>query len=196
MSLPNKITLARIALIPLMVFAFYLDDIIGGFIYGGLIAALLFFTAAVTDFLDGHIARKYNLVTTMGKFLDPIADKILVVAALFLTVEGGLIAAPYGAVFSSLIVARELIISGFRQIAASNGTVISADKLGKIKTVFQDIAMIMFLLLKWFKQSSAIRALALFDIYVGFCYAILALALILTLWSGIAYIVKNKAVFG
>lgn len=196
MSLPNRITIVRITLIPLMVLGFYLDEIIAGFAYGGLIAALLFTLAAVTDFLDGYIARKRNLITTVGKFLDPIADKVLVITALFLIVEGGLVAAPYGAIFSSLIVARELMISGFRQIAASSGVVISADKSGKIKAVFQDIAMIMFLLLKTVRQFPELFGGALIDAYATLSYVVLAAAVILTIWSGIAYIVKNKAVFG
>ncbi len=196
MSLPNRITIVRITLIPLMVLGFYLDEMIEGFKLGGLIAAALFSLAAITDFLDGYIARKRNLITTVGKFLDPIADKVLVITALFLIVEGGLVAAPYGAIFSSLIVARELMISGFRQIAASSGVVISADKSGKIKAVFQDIAMIMFLLLKTVRQFPELFGGALIDAYATLSYVVLAAAVILTIWSGIAYIVKNKAVFG
>lgn len=193
MSLPNRITLARIALIPLMIAAFYLDEMIQGFTFGGLIAGILFVIAAATDFVDGHIARKYNMVTTTGKFLDPIADKILVVAALFLAVEGGLIAAPYGAIFSCIIVARELVISGFRQVAASKGSIISADKSGKIKAVFQDIAMVAFLWLKTFQKFDAVPP-SLTLAYLITSYAMLVTAVILTLWSGAEYIIKNKAV--
>lgn len=195
MSLPNRITIVRITLIPMMVLGFYLDEMIEGFALSGLVSSLLFSLAAVTDFLDGYIARKRNLITTVGKFLDPIADKVLVITALFLIVEGGLVVKPWGAIFSSLIVARELIISGFRQIAASSGVVISADKWGKIKTVFQDIAMIMFLLLKSIKKWQVLAGHALFDVYVAASYGMLAAAAVLTLWSGIAYVIKNKAVF-
>lgn len=192
MNLPNRITLVRLFLIPVMVLAFYLDRIITGFIYAGLIAAVVFLVAAITDFADGYIARKQNLVTTIGKFLDPIADKVLVITALFLVVESGLIASPYGAIFSSLIVARELMISGLRQIAASKGNVISADKTGKIKAVFQDIAMVMFLLAKTFNVILGGFLLQAFEIT---SYIALAVAVILTVWSGIEYIIKNKSVF-
>lgn len=193
MNLPNKITIFRIILIPFMVLVFYFDNIFKGFVYAGLLAAIIFIIAAVTDFLDGYIARKYNLITTIGKFLDPIADKVLVITALFLTIEAGLIAMPYGAIAASLIVSRELIISGFRQIAASNGTVIAADKTGKIKAVFQDITMAMFLLLKTF---NIILQGSLLNLYVIIAYISLTVAVILTVWSGIEYLVKNKDVFG
>ena len=191
MNLPNKITLIRICLIPIMVFAFYTDRIFAGFIYAGIISAFLFMLASFTDFLDGHIARKYNLVTNMGKFLDPIADKVLVVTALFLIVESGLIPVPYGAIIASLIVARELIISAFRQIAAAGGVIIAADKTGKIKAVFQDIAMIMFILLKSFND---ILSGVLLQAYAIIAYTSLILAAILTIWSGISYVIKNKNV--
>lgn len=195
MNLPNKISLARILLIPVMVAAFYLNEISGGFSFGGLIAAVIFVFAASTDFLDGHIARKRNLVTDMGKFLDPIADKLLVICALFLAVDARLIIAPYGAIFASLIVARELIISGFRQIAASKSVIIAADKAGKIKAVLQYIALAMFLAIKTFNK--IIGAGLLKDLL--FAYSILAhavffVAVVLTVYSGISYIVKNKAV--
>lgn len=196
MNLPNKITIVRILLIPMMVIAFYFDKIISNFIYAGLIAALIFLIAALTDFLDGHIARKYNLVTTIGKFLDPIADKVLVITALFLTVESGLIVAPYGAIFASIIVARELVISGYRQIAASKGVIISADKTGKIKAVFQDIAMVMFLLLKTFNVLlDGILNGTLLQIYMIIAYVCLVIAVILTIWSGLEYMIKNKEIF-
>lgn len=193
MNLPNKITIIRICLIPLMVLAFYTDIIYAGFIYAGIISAALFILASFTDFLDGYIARKHNLVTNMGKFLDPIADKVLVVTALFLIIESGLILAPYGAIIASLIVARELIISGFRQIAAANGIIISADMTGKVKAVFQDISMVMFILLKSFDQ---IFSGMLLRIYIITAYAAIISAVILTIWSGISYIVKNKKVLG
>lgn len=183
MNLPNKITIVRIALIPLMVIAFYID-----FIYSGLVAALIFTVAAFTDFLDGHIARKHDLVTNTGKFLDPIADKVLVLVALCLVLESGLIAPVYGAIAVSIIIARELIISAFRQIAAANGVVISADKAGKIKAVFQDIAAGMFLAMPTFEK---IMDGGLFNNYKILSYIMLAVAVVLTIVSGIMYIVNN-----
>jgi CDP-diacylglycerol--glycerol-3-phosphate 3-phosphatidyltransferase len=174
-----------------MIFAFYSDMMFKGFVYAGLISAFIFLIASVSDFLDGLIARKYGLITTTGKFLDPIADKLLVITALFLTVEAGLIASPYGAVAASVIVARELTISGLRQIGAAKGVVISADKSGKIKAVFQYITMTMFLLQKTF---DIVLSGTLLDIYLVLAYISLAGAVILTVYSWIDYILKNKSV--
>ncbi|MDD4003052.1 MAG: CDP-diacylglycerol--glycerol-3-phosphate 3-phosphatidyltransferase [Clostridia bacterium] len=193
MNLPNKISLTRILIVPFMIFAFYTDELFVDFYYGGLLAAVIFLIAALTDFADGYIARKNNIVTTMGKFLDPIADKIIVVCALFLIVEGGLVIMPVGAIFSVLIVSRELIIGGFRQIAAANNIVISADLSGKIKAVFQDIAMVMFLVLKTLKKLLSDVGVLL-DIFTVTAYVVFSVAVILTVYSGISYIIKNKSV--
>lgn len=195
MNLPNKISLARIFLIPVMVAAFYLDEMFGGFSFGGLIAAVIFVFAASTDFLDGHIARKNNLVTDTGKFLDPIADKLLVICALFLAVDAELIYSPYGAILSSLIVGRELIVSGFRQIAASKNVIIAADRAGKIKAVLQYIAMAMFLALKTFVKiiTGGLLEDILF-VYEIAAFVVFCVAVIFTVYSGISYITKNKAV--
>ena len=153
MNLPNRITLSRIFLIPVFIVVFFLDVIPHGYNY--IAAAAVFAVASFTDFLDGHIARKRGLVTNLGKFLDPIADKVLVSTALILMLVRGaeifqvlwaqdwvLIAA---GCCVAVILARELIVSGFRMVAASAGLVLAADKIGKFKTVFQDIA-ILFLL--------------------------------------------------
>lgn len=177
MNLPNKITLSRICLIPVMVAVFYLKVIP----YNYLISAGIFVLCAFTDFLDGYIARKKNLVTNMGKFLDPIADKVLVAAALFMLVETNAIPMPYGAIGATLIIARELIIGGFRQIAAVANIVIAADKSGKIKTVFQDFAVIFMFLICHFTN----------DILNYITYSLFGIAVILTLYSGTMYIVKN-----
>ena len=141
MNLPNKISLARIALIPVFIAFYYLTMIPHNYLY----ATIVFAVAAFTDFLDGYIARKYNLVTDLGKFLDPIADKVLVLTAMILMLTsvsigplgGGILPAVSGGVGISIILARELIVSSFRMVAASKKVVIAADKLGKIKTVSQ-----------------------------------------------------------
>ena len=149
--------------------------------------------------MDGHIARKRGLVTNLGKFLDPIADKVLVSTALILMLVRGveifqvlwaqdwvLIAA---GCCVAVIRARELIVSGFRMVAASAGLVLAADKIGKFKTVFQDIA-ILFLLVGAVSFGSATAG----DVLNGIGLAALAVATILTIWSGISYIVRNRAV--
>lgn len=197
MNLPNRITLSRIFLIPVFIVVFFLDVIPHGYNY--IAAAAVFAVASFTDFLDGHIARKRGLVTNLGKFLDPIADKVLVSTALILMLVRGaeifqvlwaqdwvLIAA---GCCVAVILARELIVSGFRMVAASAGLVLAADKIGKFKTVFQDIA-ILFLLVGAVSFGSETVG----DVLNGIGLAALAVATILTIWSGISYIVRNRAV--
>ena len=197
MNLPNRITLSRIMLIPVFIVVFFLDVIPQGYNY--LVAAIVFAAAAFTDFLDGHIARSRGLVTNLGKFLDPIADKVLVSTALILILVRGnavlqvlwaqdwvLIAA---GCCVAVILARELIVSGFRMVAASAGLVLAADKVGKFKTVFQDIAVI-FLLVGAVSFGSAAAG----EVLNGIGLAALAIATVLTIWSGISYIVHNRAV--
>lgn len=139
MNLPNKLTILRVCLIPFFVF-FMLTDWWG---YAGRLAALaLFCVASFTDYLDGHIARKYQLVTNFGKFMDPLADKLLVCSALICFVE--LSELPAWIVI--IIMAREFIISGFRLVASDNGVVIAANMWGKFKTVSQMIMTILIIL--------------------------------------------------
>lgn len=132
MNLANRITLARIALVPVFIVLLYFDR------YWTNIAATVIYTfTALTDLLDGHLARKHNMVTDLGKILDPVADKILVTAALVLLVELGRL----GAVVVIILIGRDLMIGALRNVAASNGTVIAAGRGGKIKTVFQMIGV-------------------------------------------------------
>ena len=128
MNLPNKLTLLRVILVPFFVF-FMLTDFIP---FSKMIALVIFIAASVTDALDGHIARSQNLVTTFGKFLDPLADKVLVVSALICMTNQGLI----GAVPVIIIVAREFMVSGLRLVTANEGIVVAAGIWGKLKTAF------------------------------------------------------------
>ncbi len=185
LNLPTKITLIRIALIPIMVIVYYLSMIP----YRSLIAGIIFVVAAGTDFLDGYLARKNNQVTNLGKFLDPIADKVLIMTALFLLVESHTIPVLFGAVSGIIILARELIVTGFRQIAAANQVVIAADMTGKVKAVFQDIALAFFFLLADLPQDAAFTG-----IFAWICYILLGIAVVLTIVSGVNYIVRNKQV--
>ena len=140
MNLPNKITIARILLIPVMIIIPFLglnEIVFGDVTKGNLIVLIIFLVASFTDFLDGYLARKNNLVTTFGKFLDPIADKLLVLAALIMLVEQGIIPAW----IPIIIAAREFIVSGIRMLAAGEGNVIAASWLGKVKTVSQMVAI-------------------------------------------------------
>ncbi len=186
MNLPNKLTILRIIMIPIFIALFYISAIPYHFI----LSAVIFALAAFTDFLDGYIARKYNIVTDLGKFLDPIADKVLVSSALIVMlvpISGVLIIPSYGAIAVAIILARELVVSGFRMVAASKGMVIAADKSGKIKTFVTDIAIVVLLV-----GADITPALYGYMNLVGL--VLLGFATILTIISGIECIVKNKAV--
>ncbi len=198
MNLPNKITLTRIFMIPVFVLVFFLDGVLP---YNYVIAAVIFALAACTDFIDGYIARKYKLVSNLGKFLDPIADKVLVSTAMMLLLTIKYYIATFGflddcdpyafyvalAACICVIMARELIISAFRQIAATRGLVMAADKLGKYKTTFQDVSIVILLITP--DLSGAFKAVC------GWLGLILfGVATVLTVWSGISYVVKNKQV--
>ncbi|MCI9465185.1 MAG: CDP-diacylglycerol--glycerol-3-phosphate 3-phosphatidyltransferase [Lachnospiraceae bacterium] len=172
MNLPNKLTMFRVILIPFFVL-FMLVDITN---VDKWIALAIFIIASLTDLLDGRIARKYNLVTNFGKFMDPLADKLLVCSALICLVE--MVKIPSWMVI--IIIAREFIISGFRLIAADNGVVIAANYWGKFKTTFQ---MVMICLL-----IADIEAISMITDVIMWA------ALILTVISLIDYLIKNKDV--
>lgn len=173
MNIPNQLTILRVIMIPFFVF-FMLGDSIGE--NGKWIALVIFAVASFTDLLDGYIARKYHLVTNFGKFMDPLADKLLVSAAMICLVETGQLAGW----IVILIISREFIISGFRLIASDNGVVIAASYWGKFKTVFQ-MAMVALLI-------ADISAITLVTEIVTW------IAVILTLISLVDYLVKNKGV--
>ena len=172
MNLPNKLTMFRVILIPFFVI-FMLVDIT---LYDKWIALAIFIIASLTDLLDGKIARKYNLVTNFGKFMDPLADKLLVCSALICLVALDKIPAWMVIV----IIAREFIISGFRLIASDNGVVIAASYWGKFKTTFQMVMICLMIV-----DIDAIRMLT-----VGVMWA----AVVLTVVSLVDYLVKNKDV--
>ena len=192
MNLPNKITLIRILMIPVFVVLFYVE-----FPYHELVACAVFVLAAFTDFLDGYIARKYHLVTNMGKFLDPIADKVLVSTAFILLLTRPAVFEVsffkgWGTIFAgvcvAVILARELIVSGFRLLAVERGIVLAADKLGKIKTVLQDVSVALLLAAMSFLGGNVGAGLAVAGL-TAFTLAVFA-----TVLSGTHYIVKNRQV--
>ena len=139
MNLPNKLTVVRMVLVPFFVASLLLS---GSNETLKWVALVLFVVASLTDFLDGYIARKYNLITNFGKFMDPLADKILTISGMICLIELGRI--PSWIVV--IIVAREFIISGFRLVAAENGVVIAANYWGKFKTTFQMIMIILMIM--------------------------------------------------
>ena len=189
MNLPNKLSLSRLIITPIMMF-FYLSSFIA---WGKFVALGLFIVGAITDFLDGHIARKYNLVTDMGKFLDPIADKLLVTSALILVATDGTILSPFGAIVLAIFVGRDLAVDMLRLVASSKGVVIAADKLGKYKTFSQDIALPILICYSALGTIGASQTLLTIFMWVG--YGFLILATLLTIVSLINYLIKNRAVF-
>jgi CDP-diacylglycerol--glycerol-3-phosphate 3-phosphatidyltransferase len=192
MNLPNKLTLSRMIMIPLFVVLFYVN-----FPAHYFVALAVFALASLTDFFDGRIARKYNLVTNLGKFLDPIADKVLVASAMiimltvpsFFTADLGGWAIIVAGCCVAIILGREIIVSGFRMVAADAGIVIAADKIGKYKTATQDASIVILLVWAGFEQFFAGNLAVAIVHYVGL--ALFALATLLTIISGINYIVKN-----
>lgn len=166
MNIANKLTVVRIALVPIFVVSIMLSP------SDSLIPLLIFSIASFTDFLDGHLARKHNLVTTFGKFLDPVADKLLTLSAFIMLIEKSQIPA-WGV---CVIVSREIAITGFRVIAASSGKTIAASSFGKIKTITQIFSIILLLL------------------NIEYAIYLFYIAVIFTLLSGIEYFIKNKDV--
>jgi len=187
MNLANKITLARIFLVPFIMLFLLIKYDLGtisiageGLTYNELIAALIFIIAASTDGLDGYIARKRKQVTNLGKFLDPLADKLLVTAALISLVEMDRLLA----FVAIVIVSREFAVTGLRLIAAAEGTVISASKLGKLKTVTQIVAIAILMLDNF---PFTFLNLPVDQIAVW-------LAVIITIVSGVDYFYKNRSI--
>ena len=173
MNLPNKLTVLRVIMIPFFVI-FMMFPVVGN--ASQIVALVIFIAASLTDMLDGRIARKYNLITDFGKFMDPLADKMLVSSALICLVA--LWRIPAWIVI--VIISREFIISGFRLIAADKGIVIAASYWGKFKTVFQMVMVILMIL-----DLPALNVLTRIVMWI---------ALILTVVSLIDYLYKNKGV--
>lgn len=183
MNLPNKLTLLRVILVPFFLLFLLVDQIP----LHGLWALLIFAAASVTDALDGHIARSRGLITDFGKFLDPVADKVLVFAALIAFVELGLASS----VAVVIMMAREFLVSSMRMVAASKGRVIAAGKSGKVKTAVTMVSIVAILLL-----------MALGDLVTGMTVSLPAVSNLLiwicgviTVYSGVEYLVQNKDVF-
>lgn len=194
MNLPNKITIARILLVPIMMLMPYIG-ITAKTSFGlpivNIIILIIFLVASFTDYLDGHIARKRNIVTNFGKFLDPIADKLLVLAALVMLVEAGIIPGW----IPIIIAAREFMVSAIRMLVATEGKVIAASKLGKIKTVTQMVAISLAFLDTNYFMSFVCGALTGFALILNILMSVaMVLAVIATIWSGVDYFMKSKDV--
>jgi CDP-diacylglycerol--glycerol-3-phosphate 3-phosphatidyltransferase len=186
LNLPNLLTLARVAAIPLLVVI-----MLSGTREAGFWAAALFGVAAATDFIDGWLARKWGVVTVLGKFLDPLADKLIVMAALIMLIPSGRV--PAWAVF--LLLAREIIVTGLRSIASSEGIVIDASDLGKYKTIYQMAAIPGLLLHYDYYWFFGVKSELLHVNMHNFGIFFFTIALALTLWSGFDYLYKFSRVF-
>lgn len=186
LNLPNILTLARVAAIPLLVII-----MVSATREAGFWAAALFAAAAVTDFIDGWLARRWGVVTVLGKFLDPLADKLIVMAALIMLIPHGRV--PAWAVF--LLLAREIIVTGLRSIASSEGIVIDASDLGKAKTIYQMVAILGLMLHYDYYWFFGVRSELLHVNMHNFGIFFFSIALVLTLWSGFDYLQKFFRVF-
>ncbi len=189
MNLPNKLTLSRIIMIP-FIMLFYLVPM---FPYCKVVALALFLLASFTDMLDGKIARKYNLITNFGKFLDPIADKLLTSTVLFMIVADGTVNMYFGVITLTIVIGREFMVAALRQLAATKGVVIAADKLGKYKTVSQMVALTGFLL--YSLLMTEIGVCTFNTVLMWVCNVFLGVSVLLTIISGINYMTKNKEAF-
>ena len=184
MNLANKLTMIRIFLVPI----FLLFIAAKGIPYGTVLATIIFIVASLTDKLDGYIARSRNQITTFGKFMDPLADKLLVTAALVSLVELHLV---YGWV-AMIIIAREFAVTGLRTIAAADGKVIAASKWGKLKTVIQIVAIITALINLSYGNRTINMVVNVKETLNMLTNVFMGAAVIITIISGIDYFVKNK----
>ena len=175
MTTASKITVVRIAMIPLFIAAALVD-----WKYGNLAALIIFVLASVTDGVDGYVARKYNQVSDFGKFLDPLADKILILSAIMILVERGQMPS-WCAV---IIIAREFAVTGLRLVAVSGGVVIAAGLSGKIKTC-ASIVGVCFMLSRW-------HGVLLAGSWLSIDFLATAIIVITTVWSGVEYFIKNR----
>ena len=175
-NIPNTLSLIRVFLAPLVLLFLSLridtpiTSRIPGLSWGDMLAAFVFIVASLTDAFDGYIARKYKLVTTLGKFIDPLADKVLVIAAMLALIELGRLPAW----IVMVIITREFIVTGVRLVAEAEGVVIAASKGGKLKTCCQIAALIMLIL------------------NIPYGMAVMWVAMILTVWSGMDYLIKGS----
>lgn len=186
MNLPNILTLARIAAVPVIVVLMLFESRSTCFW-----ATVVFSLAAMTDWLDGYLARKWGVVTVLGKFLDPLADKLIVMAALIMLIPHD--RAPAWAVF--LILAREMMVTGLRSIASSEGIVIAASSLGKYKTIFQMVALVGLLLHYRYYWFFGVKLDFLYPSFHNVGIFFFYISLLLTLWSGADYLAKFFKVF-
>lgn len=192
MNIPNKISITRICLMPVFIALFLLN-----FPYAKFVALGVFIIAAASDALDGYIARKYNLVTDLGKFLDPIADKLLATTGLILLIVGAdpIIPMPYGIIVMFIMILRDYEVTGLRQVAQLKGRIIAADKVAKIKANFLYGTLVYGLLIAALRDISTVATSEFMKYFTLVFYVFVGITACLILISGIVYLVNNFSVF-
>jgi len=192
MNIPNKISLFRIILMPFFI-AFALLDFPGS----KFIALGIFVIAAISDAVDGHIARKYNMVTDLGKFLDPIADKLLATTGLLLLITGcnPIIPMPYGIIVMFVMILRDYEVTGLRQLAQLKGVIIAADKVAKIKANFLYATLVYGLLINGLRSIEVVATSAFLKYFTLVFYVFVGITTALIITSGLVYLINNLSVF-
>lgn len=192
MNIPNKISLFRIILMPFFI-AFALLDFPGS----KFIALGIFIIAAISDAVDGHIARKYNMVTDLGKFLDPIADKLLATTGLLLLITGcnPIIPMPYGIIVMFVMILRDYEVTGLRQLAQLKGVIIAADKVAKIKANFLYATLVYGLLINGLRSIEVVATSAFLKYFTLVFYVFVGITTALIITSGLVYLINNVSVF-
>lgn len=192
MNIPNKISLFRIILMPFFI-AFALLDFPGS----KFIALGIFIIAAISDAVDGHIARKYNMVTDLGKFLDPIADKLLATTGLLLLITGcnPIIPMPYGIIVMFVMILRDYEVTGLRQLAQLKGVIIAADKVAKIKANFLYATLVYGLLINGLRSIDVVATSAFLKYFTLVFYVFVGITTALIITSGLVYLINNVSVF-
>lgn len=192
MNIPNKISLTRICLMPVFIAVFLLN-----FPYAKFVALGLFIIAAISDAVDGYIARKYNMVTDLGKFLDPIADKLLATTGLILLIVGQnpIIPMPYGVIVMFIMILRDYEVTGLRQIAQLKGRIIAADKVAKVKANSLYATLVYGLLIAALRDIEVVATSAFMTYFTLVFYIFVGITACLIIISGIVYLVNNFSVF-
>ena len=188
MNLPNKLTVLRIILVPFYMFF----PLMPGIPHHYLIALIIFGAASYTDHLDGKIARKYNMITDFGKFADPLADKVMILAALACFIQLGLT----NAVVLTVIVAREFMVTAMRLVASSKGKVVAANNWGKAKTISQIAAVLLVLILQYILELGTMKLINIDAASLSWIFGLVGeialwISALLTIISGVIYIVQN-----
>ena len=192
MNVPNKISITRICLMPVFILFFLLP-----YTWSKFLALGIFILAAISDCIDGYIARKYNLVTDLGKFLDPIADKLLATTGLIMLIVGTdpIIPMPYGIIVMFIMILRDYEVTGIRQIGQLKGVIIAADKVAKIKANFLYATLVYGLLISCLRTIEVVNSSAFLTYFTFVFYIFVGITTALIIISGLVYLINNVSVF-